>query len=88
MSILEKRSANRAKSLRNLVDKGEYPIEYAFMKLDELNAKGWLTAKDYDDTFDYFDEILNRPEEIIEEPIQEENEEEYTEENIDNNEVV
>ena len=92
MSILERRSATRVKALRNLVDKGEYPIEYAFMKLDELNAKGWLTAKDYEDTFDYFDEILNRPEEIIEEPIQEETEVDTTEQNetdenpIENNE--
>ncbi len=82
MTILEKRSATRVKALKRLVDKGEYPVEYAIGKLDELNEKGLLTATDYEDTFDYFDEILNRKEneeeEIIEEntienePIQEE----------------
>lgn len=80
MTILEKRSATRVKALKRLVDKGEYPVEYAIGKLDELNEKGLLTATDYEDTFDYFDEILNR-EEIVEEsvantePISEENNE-------------
>lgn len=66
MTILEKRSATRVKALRKLVDKGEYPVEYAIGKLDDLNEKGLLTAKDYEETFDYFDEILNREEEIEE----------------------
>lgn len=59
MSILERRSATRVKALRNLVDKGEYPVEYAIGKLDELNEKGLLTATDYEETFTYFEEILN-----------------------------
>ena len=66
MSILERRSATRVKALRNLVDKGEYPVEYAIGKLDELNEKGLLTAKDYEETFDYFDEILNGEDELTE----------------------
>ena len=75
MTILEKRSATRVKALKNLVDKGEYPVEYAIVKLDELNEKGLVTAKDYEETFDYFDEILNRPiEAIIEEPVEDDTE--------------
>jgi len=88
MTILEKRSATRVKALRNLVDKGEYPVEYAIGKLDELNEKGLVTAKDYEETFDYFDEILNKPvEEIIEEPIEEiaQNNEEMDTNNIEEN---
>lgn len=64
MSILERRSATRVKALRKLVDKGEYPVEYAIGKLDELNEKGLLTAKDYEETFTYFEELLNEEDEI------------------------
>lgn len=59
MSILERRSATRVKALRKLVDKGEYPVEYAIGKLDDLNEKGLLTAADYEETFTYFEELLN-----------------------------
>lgn len=64
MSILERRSATRVKALRKLVDKGEYPVEYAIGKLDELNEKGLLTAKDYEETFTYFEELLNKEDEV------------------------
>jgi len=64
MSILERRSATRVKALRKLVDKGEYPVEYAIGKLDELNEKGLLTAKDYEETFEYFEELLNKEDEV------------------------
>lgn len=64
MTILERRSATRVKALRKLVDKGEYPVEYAIGKLDELNEKGLLTAKDYEETFTYFEELLNEEDEI------------------------
>jgi hypothetical protein len=59
MSILERRSATRVKALKKLVDKGEYPVEYAIGKLDDLNEKGLLTATDYEETFTYFEELLN-----------------------------
>ena len=64
MSILERRSATRVKALRKLVDKGEYPVEYAIGKLDELNEKGLLTANDYEETFEYFEELLNKEDEV------------------------
>ena len=69
MSILERRSATRVKALRNLVDKGEYPVEYAIVKLDDLNEKGLLTANDYEETFTYFEEILNA-EDTVEESVE------------------
>ena len=62
MTILERRSATRVKALRKLVDKGEYPVEYAIGKLDDLNEKGLVTATDYEETFDYFEQILNQEE--------------------------
>lgn len=64
MSILERRSATRVKALKKLVDKGEYPVEYAIGKLDELNEKGLLTAKDYEETFTYFEELLNKEDKV------------------------
>lgn len=62
MSILEKRSAVRVKALKNLVNKGEYPVEYAIGKLDELNEKGLITATDFENTFEYFENLLNEEE--------------------------
>lgn len=37
MTIFERKSATRVKALKRLVDKGEYPVGYAILKLDELN---------------------------------------------------
>ena len=81
MSILERRSATRVKALRKLVDKEEYPVEYAIGKLDDLNEKGLLTATDYEETFNYFEELLNA-EEVIEEDIIENNLEEIENEEV------
>jgi hypothetical protein len=58
MTILEKRSAIRIKALKTLVEKGEYSAEYAIVKLDELNSKGLLIATDYEETFDYFADLM------------------------------
>ena len=63
MENITEKSATRVKALRKLVDKGFYPVEYGLMKLDELNEKGLVTANDYDETFVYFFEILNKEEE-------------------------
>lgn len=87
MTILGKRSATRVKALKNLVDKGEYPVEYAIGKLDELNGKGLVTATDYEETFDYFDKILNKPVETVMEQFIE-NTENSTEQPTQNEEVI
>lgn len=76
MTILEKRSAIRVQALKKLVEKGEYSPEYAIGKLDELNSKGYLTEKDYSETFDYFAELMVEElleEEIVADEIEEEN---------------
>jgi hypothetical protein len=76
MTILEKRSAIRIKALKTLVEKGEYSAEYAIVKLDELNSKGLITATDYEETFDYFADLMEKEtisndDDIVEENISE-----------------
>ena len=82
MSILEDKSATRVKALKRLVDKGQYPVEYAIDRLDEKNKQGLITATDYEETFIYFEELLNK-EELIEETEQDTAEQNDVEETVD-----
>lgn len=68
MTIIERKSKIRVQALLKLVEKGEYSVEYALVKLDELNEKGYLTGSDYEETFDKIAEMLQKdePEEVIE----------------------
>lgn len=75
MTIFEKRSAARVKAIKKLVQKSEYSPEYALIRLDELNKWGLLVAKDYDETFDWLNELMEaedepEPVEEIGEPIE------------------
>lgn len=84
MTIIERKSKIRVKALLKLVEKGEYSVEYALVKLDELNEKGYLTGSDYEETFDKIAEILQK-DEPVKEPVEdtevEENVEQTTEDN-------
>ena len=60
MTIIERKSKIRVQALLKLVEKGEYSVEYALVKLDELNEKGYLTGSDYEETFDKIAEIQAR----------------------------
>ena len=82
MSILEDKSAIRVKALKGLVDKGQYPVEYAIDRLDEKNKQGLITATDYEETFTYFEELLNK-EELIEETEEDTAEQNDAEETVD-----
>lgn len=91
MTIIERKSKIRVQALLKLVEKGEYSVEYALVKLDELNEKGYLTGSDYEETFDKIAEMLQKdePEEVID--TVEETIEQPVEENIateDNVEVA
>lgn len=94
MTIIERKSKIRVQALLKLVEKGEYSVEYALVKLDELNEKGYLTGKDYEESFDKLAEMLTKseiveePEEVVEEPEENvETEEPEPTENIENTET-
>lgn len=83
MTIIERKSKIRVQALLKLVEKGEYSVEYALVKLDELNEKGYLTGSDYEETFDKIAEMLKKdePKEVIDQS-------EEPEENIEATEVA
>lgn len=76
MTIQEKQSLRKKKSILYLVDKGEYSVGYALLKTEELHDNGKFVESDYDKLANYLEELLNKPEEEIieetEEPIEEE----------------
>ena len=78
MTILEKKSNRKKKSILNLVEKGEYSVSYALMLVENLSDEGKLTDSDYEELAKYLEEKLNSEEsemqeEIIESEIPEEN---------------
>lgn len=76
MTIIEKQSARKKKAILYLIDKGEYSLGYALLKVEELHDAGKLTDADYDELADYIEELLNKiEEETPEEEPQEEIEE-------------
>lgn len=59
MTILEKKSERKKKSILNLVEKGEYSASYALMLVEELSDEGRLTENDYEELASYLEELLN-----------------------------
>ena len=74
MNILEKKSKRKSKSIKLLVEQGEYSIAYALMLAEQLNDEGKLLDIDYEPLAEWLEEQL-QPEEIVEEYPEEENEE-------------
>lgn len=80
MTILEKKSNRKKKSILSLVNKGEYSVAYALILVEELSDAGKLTDADYEELAEYLENLLdeeNKPvvedepvEEIAEEPIE------------------
>ena len=60
MNVIEKQSLRKRKSILYLVEKGEYSIGYALLKVEELNDNGKLTEEDYDFLADYLEELLDK----------------------------
>lgn len=79
MSILEKKSARKKKSIMYLVENHEYSPAYALFIVEQLSDEGKLTDADYEELAEYLENLLNEVEEVVEEPIEEETEEEYQE---------
>jgi len=63
MTIIEKQSARKKKSILYLVNSGEYSVGYALLKVEELNDGGKLTEEDYEELAEYLEELLNKVEE-------------------------
>ena len=79
MSIQEKQSLRKKKSIYFLVDNGEYSPGYALLLVEQLYDNGKLIETDYEELAEYLEDLLNKPEEPEEEQIQPD--EEPTEEN-------
>ena len=78
MTILEKQSARKRKSIIYLVEKGEYSLGYALLKVEELYDNGKLTDDDYDYLATWIEDLLEEEEKAVE------NTAENTAENVEN----
>lgn len=80
MTIIEKQSARKRKSIIYLVENGEYSLGYALLKVEELYDNGKLTDDDYDYLATWIEDLLEEeePVEEVEEPVEEVIEEETT----------
>lgn len=72
MTIIEKKSLRKKKSILYLVEKGEYSPAYALFIVEQLSDEGKLTDADYEELAEYLENLLNEVEEVVEEPIEEE----------------
>ena len=79
MTIQEKQSLRKKKSIYFLVENGEYSLGYALLLVEQLYDNGKLIEADYEELAEYLEDLLNKPEEPEEEQIQPN--EEPTEEN-------
>ena len=77
MTILEKKSNRKKKSILSLVNKGEYSAGYALILVEELSDAGKLTDADYEELAEYLESLLDEEgestveDEIVEEPTEE-----------------
>lgn len=76
-TILEKQSARKKKSILYLINNGEYSLGYALLKTEELYDAGKLTEEDYNELADYIEKLMNKAEEVVEEPVEEVEEENH-----------
>ena len=73
-TILEKQSLRKKKAIIYLVDRGEYSLGYALLKVEELYDDGKLVDSDYEELTDYIENLMDKVEEekvVVEEPIEE-----------------
>ena len=71
MNLIEKQSLRKKKSILYLVDKGEYSVGYALLKVEELYDNGKLIDNDYEELAEYLEELLEKIDEVVEEPVEE-----------------
>lgn len=63
MTIQEKQSLRKKKSIYFLVDNGEYSPGYALLLVEQLYDNGKLIETDYEELAEYLEDLLNKPEE-------------------------
>lgn len=63
MTIQEKQSLRKKKSILYLVERGEYSLGYALLKVEELHDAGKLIDADYNELAEYLEGLLNKVEE-------------------------
>ena len=70
MTVQEKQSLRKKKSIYYLVKNGEYSLGYALLVVEELHDKGKLVESDYEELAEYIEELLDKVEEetLVEEP--------------------
>ena len=68
MTLFEKQSARKRKSIIYLVERGEYSLGYALLKVEELNDNGKLTEEDYEYLSSYLEELIDR-ENVVDEVV-------------------
>lgn len=74
MTIQEKQSLRKKKSIYFLVDNGEYSPGYALLLVEQLYDNGKLIDTDYEELAEYLEDLLNKPEDEEQtEPIEENN---------------
>ena len=73
MTIQEKQSLRKKKSIFFLVENGEYSPGYALLLVEQLYDNGKLIEADYEELAEYLEDLLNKPEEEQTEPIEENN---------------
>lgn len=71
MTILEKSSLRKRKSIIYLVNNREYSLGYALLKVEELYDNGKLVEGDYEELAEYLEDLLEEEEKVVEEPIEE-----------------
>lgn len=70
MTIIERKSQRKKKAIMNMIKTGEMSIAYALMEAERLNDEGKLLDVDYEELAEYLESLLT-PEEIPEEPLEE-----------------
>ena len=65
MTLFEKQSLRKRKSIIYLVERGEYSLGYALLKTEELNDAGKLTEEDYEYLSSYLEELIDRENQAI-----------------------
>ena len=82
MTILEKKSNRKKKSILYQVQNGEKSPAFALEIAERFHDEGKLIEADYEELAEYLENLLN--EEVQEEEVQEETVEDVPEENIEN----
>lgn len=60
MTVIEKQSLRKRKSIIYLVERGEYSLGYALLTVEELHDAGKLTEEDYEFLAEYIENLLDQ----------------------------